>query len=119
MPTFYVMSHLLIAIGYLMQSHRRTSIYVYVQIMSMSGNFLEFVHAYRCQDSDSIKSGYLLFAPRWKVLGQLKYLEAYLEQLDCLLQNNQYSRLEEVRRNRCVRTYHGRTNSWLWPTMNG
>ena len=38
-----------------------------------------------------------------------KYLEAYHEQLDCLLRNNQYSRLEEVRRNRCVRTYHGRT----------
>jgi hypothetical protein len=38
------------------------------------------------------------------------YLEAYLEQLDCLLRTNQYSRLEKVRRNRCVRTYHGRTN---------
>ena len=51
------------------------------------------------------------FAPRWKVLGQCqcKYLGAYHEQLDCLLRDHQYSRLEEVRRNRCVRTYHGRT----------
>ena len=58
----------------------------------------------------SIESGYSLFAPRWKVLGQHKYLEAYHEQLDCLLWNNQYLRLEEVRRNSCVRTYHRRTN---------
>jgi hypothetical protein len=83
---------------------------VCAHFISMSGNFLEFVHAYRYQDSVSIESGYTLFAPRWKVLGQHKYLEAYHEQLDCLLRNNQYSRLEEVRRNRCVRTYHGRTN---------
>jgi len=40
---------------------------------------------------------------------ECKYLGAYHEQLDCLLHNNQYSRLEEVRRNRCVGTYHGRT----------
>jgi hypothetical protein len=32
-----------------------------------------------------------LFAPIWKVLGQVKYLEAYHKQLDCLLRNNQYS----------------------------
>ena len=63
--------------------------------------------------------------PNWKwddcnMLSQCKYLGAYQEQIDCLLCNHQYSRLEEVRRNRCVRTYHGRTgkmavahNEWL------
>ena len=80
-----------------------------VYFMTMSGNFLEFVNAYRCQDSITIESGYSWFAPRWKLLGQCKYLEAYHKQLDCLLCNNQYSRLEEVRRNRFVRTYLGRT----------
>jgi hypothetical protein len=86
----------------------------------MSGDFLEFVQAYRCQDSVIIESGYSCLAPRWKVLEQLKYLEAYHEQLDCLLRNIQYSQLEEVRQNCCVRTYHGRTgklslahNEWL------
>ena len=39
-------------------------LHVCANFMSMSGNFLEFVHAYRCQDSVSIKSGYSLFAPR-------------------------------------------------------
>ncbi len=77
-----------------------------VHFMTMSGNVIEFVNAYRCQDSITIESGYSWFAPRWKLLGQCKYLEAYHEQLDCLLCNNQDSRLEEVRRNRFVRTYH-------------
>jgi hypothetical protein len=36
---------------------------VCANFMTMPGNFLEFVHAYRCQDSVSIKSGYSLFAP--------------------------------------------------------
>jgi hypothetical protein len=77
--------------------------------MTMSGDFLEFVNAYRCQDSITIESGYSWFAPRWKVLDQCKYLGAYHEQLDCLLRDHQYSRLKELRCNRCVRTYHGRT----------
>ena len=59
--------------------------------MSMSGDFLEIVHAYRCQDNIIIESEYCWFAPRWKLLGQCKYLEAYLEQLECLLKMNQYS----------------------------
>ena len=80
-----------------------------VHFTSMSGDFLEFVHAYRCQDSIIVESGYSWFVPIWKVLGQLKYLEAYHKQLDCLLRNNQYSRLKEVWRNRFVWTYHGRT----------
>ncbi len=80
-----------------------------VHFMTMSGNFLELVNAYCCQDNITIESGYSWFAPRWKVLGQCKYLEAYHKQLDCLLRNNQYSHLEEVMRNRFARTYHGRT----------
>ncbi len=75
----------------------------------MSGNYLEFVQAYRTQDSVMIESGYSWFAPRWKILGQLKYLEAYLEQLDRLFKMNKYSCLEEARRNRCFMTYHGTT----------
>jgi hypothetical protein len=91
-----------------------------MHFVTMLGSFLEFVDAYCCQDSITIKSGYSWFTPWWKLPGQCKYLEAYHEQLDCLLRNNQYSRLEEVRRNRFVRTNHGRTgkmslahNEWL------
>ncbi len=65
--------------------------------MTMSGDFLEFVQAYRTQDSVMIESGYSWFAPRWKLLGQSKYLEAYLKQLDCLFKMNNYSRLEKAR----------------------
>ena len=84
-----------------------------IHFTTMSGDFLEFVNAYRCQDSITIESGYSWFAPRWKVLGQCKYLGAYHEQLDCLLRDHQYSHLEEVRHNRCVRTYHGRTGKMI------
>jgi hypothetical protein len=77
--------------------------------MTMSGDFLEFVTAYRFQDSITIESGYSWFAPSWKILGQLKYYEAYHEQLDCLLKNNKYLQLEEARRNCCVGRYHGDT----------
>jgi hypothetical protein len=52
---------------------------VCAHFMSMSGNFLKFVQAYRYQDSIIIKSGNSWFAPQWKLLGQLKYLEAYHE----------------------------------------
>ena len=41
-----------------------------VHFIAMSGNFLEFVNAYRCQNSITIESGYWWFAPRWKLLGQ-------------------------------------------------
>jgi hypothetical protein len=33
--------------------------------MSMSGNIVEFVQAYRCQDSIIIESGYSWFALQW------------------------------------------------------
>ncbi len=59
------------------------------------------------QYSITIKSRYTWFAPRWKILGQLKYLETYHDQPNCLLKNNTYSQLEEARQNWCVRTYHG------------
>ena len=42
-------------------------------------------------------------------MANVRYLGAYHEQLDCLLREHQYSRLKEVRRNRCVGTYHGQT----------
>ncbi len=35
-----------------------------VHFTTMSGDFLEFVNAYRCQDSITIESGYSWFAPR-------------------------------------------------------
>ncbi len=87
--------------------------------LTMSGDFLEFVSAYQCQDI-TIENGYLWFAPGWKILGQCKYLEAYLKQLNCILKMNWYSCLEEIRRNKYVRTYRGCTgklalahNEWL------
>jgi hypothetical protein len=75
----------------------------------MSGNFLNFFVPYCCQDSITFESGYSLFAPCWKILGQLKYLEVYHNQLDCLLKNNKYSLLEEARQNWCMGTYQGRS----------
>jgi len=80
-----------------------------VHFTTMLGDFLEIVNAYPCQDSITIECGYSWFAPQWKVLGQCKYLGTYHKHLDCLLQDHQYLRLEEVRRNRCVRTYHCQT----------
>jgi hypothetical protein len=75
--------------------------------MTMSGNFVEFIQAYCSQDSVIIESGYSWFAPRWKMLGQSKYLEAYFEQLYCLLKMKKYSSLEEACQNQCLNTYHG------------
>ncbi len=71
------------------------------------GEFLEFVLAYRSQEGITIEKGYQYFAPIWKVLGQVKFLEATWEQMDALHGNFPYSRLQEIRMNRQVRTYPG------------
>ncbi len=47
-----------------------------VNFLLVSGEFLEFVLSYRSQDSIIVESVYKRFAPIWKVLGQVKYLEA-------------------------------------------
>lgn len=78
-----------------------------VNFLFVSGDFLEFVTAYRNQDSVMVEAGYNSFAPIWKLLGQHKYLEATWEQMEVLYNNHPFSRLQEVRINRQVRTYPG------------
>jgi len=80
-----------------------------VNFLLVSGDFLDFVSAYRNQDSIMVEVGYKMFAPIWKLLGQNKYLEATWEQMDVLYHNFRYSQLQEVRINRQVRTYPGKS----------
>ena len=51
---------------------------------------------------------YHWFAPIWKIIGQHKYFECYLHQLDTLA-NLKVSQLMEYHCNRFVRTYPGET----------
>jgi hypothetical protein len=61
------------------------------------------------QDSITIENGYKWFAPVWKILGQVKYLEATLEQINSLYGIFPHSRTQEVCMNRQVRTYPSST----------
>ncbi len=70
-----------------------------VNFLLVSLEFLEFVLLYRSQDSIIIESGNKWFAPIWKVLGQVKYLEAIWEQMDALYGTFPYSRTQEIRIN--------------------
>ncbi len=67
-----------------------------VNFLFVSGEFLEFVLAYRTQNSITIEKGYQWFAPTWKILGQVKCLEAAWEQTDALYGNFPYSRLQRL-----------------------
>jgi hypothetical protein len=80
-----------------------------VNFLFVLGEFLEFVLAYRAQDSITTEKGYQWFAPIWKILGQVKYLEATWEQMDVLYGNFPYSRLQEIKMNQQVWTYPGFT----------
>ena len=53
----------------------------------MSNIFKSFVDSYRVQDSIGIEQGYREMAPAWKINGQNKYLQAWVEQLDTLNEN--------------------------------
>ncbi len=75
----------------------------------VSSDFLGFVQVYRSQVSITIETGYKLFAPIWKILGQAKYLEATWEQMDTLYGSFPYSRMQEIRINCQIRTYPGST----------
>ncbi len=75
----------------------------------MLSDFLEFVGVHRSQESITVENGCKSFAPIWKILGQVKYLEATWEQMDALYGNFPYSRMQEVRINRQVCTYPGVT----------
>ncbi len=78
-----------------------------VNFLFVSVEFLEFVLVYKSQDSITIEKGYQWFAPIWKILGQVKYLEVTWEQMDAHYGNFPYSRLQEIRMNRQVQTYPG------------
>jgi hypothetical protein len=58
-----------------------------VNSSNVSSDFLKFVAAYPSQDSITFESGYKWFAPIWKILGQVKYLEARWEQINDLYQD--------------------------------
>ena len=75
----------------------------------MSNIFKSFVDSYRVQDSIGIEQGYREMAPAWKINGQNKYLQAWVEQLDTLNEKFVYSRTQEYRTNSTVRTYHAST----------
>ena len=75
----------------------------------MSDIFRNFVDSYRGQDSIGIDHGYDQMAPAWKICGQNKYLQAWVEQLDSANNKFPYSRLQEYRMNRTVRTYPAST----------
>jgi hypothetical protein len=70
-----------------------------VNFTIVSGDLMEFVSKYRSQDSITAEHGYLWFAPIWKILGQVKHLEATWEQMDVLHGNFLYSQLQEVSMN--------------------
>ena len=71
----------------------------------MSGDFLQFVSAYRNADSIGVEIGYHIFVPVWKKLSQSKYLERHWDQQDMLFRNFPFSRMQEARINRFVRRY--------------
>jgi hypothetical protein len=64
-----------------------------VKFLLVSSVFLEFVGVYKLQDSITAENGYKAFAPIWKILGQVKYLEATWEQMDSLCRNFPYSKM--------------------------
>ena len=74
-----------------------------------SNEFLSFVEAYRCQDSFEVELGYHRFSLIFKMLGQHTYHNCALEQVDMLQKIFPYSRQQECRINRGVRTYPGST----------
>ena len=51
------------------------------------GDVMEFVSVYWSQDSITVDHRYLWFVPIWKILGQVKYLEATWEQMNALYVN--------------------------------
>ena len=75
----------------------------------MSYDYLEFKKAYRFGDAISVEVGYQLQSPIWEHLGQIKYVERHYDQQEVLFKRNPFSRLQEVRLNRCVRRYSGET----------
>jgi hypothetical protein len=70
-----------------------------VNFLLVLSDFLEFIRAYRSQGSITVENGYKAFAPIWKILGQVKYLEATWEQMDSLYGNFPYSQIQEIRMN--------------------
>ncbi len=83
-----------------------------VNFLLVSSDFLEFVGAYRLQDSITIENGYKSFAPIWKILWQVKYLEPTWMQMDYLYGNFPYSWMQEIRMNWHVRMYPGATGKF-------
>ena len=77
--------------------------------LQMSFDFIEFVNGFRVGDSIVIEKGYQKQSPVWEILGQKKYVEVFYSQQETLYRDFPYSRLQELRINRSVRRYHGKT----------
>lgn len=75
----------------------------------MSQDFIDFVDSFRRQDSIGIEDGYHCFAPVWKMLGQTKYLQSYIEQLVMNHNDFPFHRRMTQLINRTVRTYNAST----------
>ena len=68
-------------------------------------DFTNFVNAYRSGDAIMIEQGYIQFSMVWQMFGQTKYVERTWHQLETCYSDHPYSRLHELRMNRCVRRY--------------
>ena len=77
--------------------------------LEMSYDFLEFVEAYRVGDAVSIEYGYQKHSPVWMAVGQHKYVDIFYGQQEALYRDLRFSQLQEIRLNRVVRWYHGKT----------
>ena len=71
----------------------------------MTNDFRDFVDCYRCSDSTGSEKGYYNFAPVWKMTGQIKYVQCWVEQLFQINEKHRYSFVQTARHNRSHRSY--------------
>ena len=67
--------------------------------ISMAKDFFTFIDSFRSGDAIGIENGYQQFVPVWRALGQNRNVERHWRQIEMLLQNVPYSRLQESREN--------------------
>lgn len=91
----------LLQLKYCKDDHHR----MIANFIAMSDDLIDFVDSFRKQDSIGIEDGYQCFAPIWKMLGQNKYLQAYIDQLVMNNKDFLYHRRMTQLMNRTVHTY--------------
>ena len=75
----------------------------------VSDDFIDFVDSIRKRDSIGIEDGYQCFVPVWRMLGQTKYLQTYIEQIILNNKDFPYHRRMTQLLSRTVRTYNENT----------